>query len=223
MKYYARQIAPEYQESPLFLENSNGEAWEGEFVITGNRDFCGLVTEDWKIMTDELPNIEFEIENMDEDEQTEANLIDLVKSYFHFVNDEQALEIARLAANPDPDENDYYCSVYTIIAGKEYTWTTIRGCCQGDWQEMFFPAEYDKKTVEMIETEYFNTGAEYMVHDEDSEPETPEDITGYCVYVHEWSDEGIREELANVIGCEPEELAIYNISGSYQTYEYEEA
>lgn len=109
------------------------------------------------------------------------------------------------------------------MTGIEYQVKTIRGCCQGDWNYLYCPATYDAKTIECIETEYFNTGSEYMVHDDDTDPEGPENITGYCVYVHEWTDDGIRKELANCIGCNPEDLVIYNIAGTYTSYKYEQA
>ena len=36
MKIYARQVAPEYQESPLFM---GPEMWPENITITGNRNF----------------------------------------------------------------------------------------------------------------------------------------------------------------------------------------
>ena len=56
---------------------------------------------------------------------------------------------------------------------------------------------------------YFNTGSEWIVHDEEAEPESPEDINGYSVYCIGWNDELIKLEIAEAAECKPEEVVMY--------------
>ena len=60
---------------------------------------------------------------------------------------------------------------------------------------------------------YFNTGSEWIIHDEDNTPEGPEDINGYCVYCTAWNEEGIKRELAEAAEVKPEEIIMYAFEG----------
>lgn len=53
--------------------------------------------------------------------------------------------------------------ILNIITGKNYEFTTIRGACQGSWQNVI----YDTGAVDIKELEacYFNTGTEWMVYE----------------------------------------------------------
>ena len=44
MKIYARQVAPEYQESPLFLN----EFFPDNIILDGNRNYCSHTTPEYE-------------------------------------------------------------------------------------------------------------------------------------------------------------------------------
>lgn len=72
--------------------------------------------------------------------------------------------------------------------------------------------EVDPDTLPKLaafETMYFNTGSEWIIHDEENTPEGPEDISGYGCYIVADTEEGIRKELAAVAGCAPSDLVIW--------------
>jgi hypothetical protein len=60
--------------------------------------------------------------------------------------------------------------------------------------------------------DYFNTGTEWIIHDEETPPESPEDINGYSLYCYSWNDTGLREEIANTAGCKPEEVKLFKFN-----------
>lgn len=97
-----------------------------------------------------------------------------------------------------------------LITGHKWDTTTIKGCCQSDWQTVYYDVEkWSREELDHFETMYFNTGSEWVIHDEETEPESPEDISGYSVYCISWNDEGIKKELAEAAGVEPEEIIMY--------------
>ena len=53
-----------------------------------------------------------------------------------------------------------------------------------------------------------------MIHDEDTEPEEAEDVSGYCAYCYSWDTDGIRAEIANIAGCKPEEVTLFAYTGA---------
>jgi hypothetical protein len=57
--------------------------------------------------------------------------------------------------------------------------------------------------------EYFNTGSEWIIHDEESEPETVKDISGYSVYCYSWNTDGIKKEIADAAGSDPDDVILY--------------
>lgn len=67
-----------------------------------------------------------------------------------------------LTASKDASENA--CNVLNLIFGGNWKYTTIRGCCQGEWADFIYNAAViSDEEVEYIEAVYFNTGYELGV------------------------------------------------------------
>lgn len=210
MKIYAKQIPPEFQESPLF---HGDEFWPENVYVFGNRHFNSH--------SGRLEDIKRALED----------IYDVCQGWSHYSNladvmparDDgreytraERLTFARLAKNyfeyrnSSSDENEILRDVLELITGQKYKNTTIRGCCQGDWQDIIYPAEYGRDWLECFETEYFNTGAEWII-DED-----------WSVYTHVWSSDGIREEIANAAGVDPADVVLLEFTGWSRSPEYRE-
>ena len=210
MKVYAKQINPAYQESPLYLS----DVWPDGVVFTGNRDFNKHTIPAW----DKLDNVERVADSYGPEawckNVTEA-LNDLVprddgKGY----NARQVHKWKKLLAGWDIADDECKAKALSLITGKKYDYTTLRGCCQGDWIDIFYPAaEWDRKALYNLEADYFNTGSEWIIHDEEAEPETPEYISGYSVYCYGWNTDSIKDEIKSITGAE--EVVLYEYSGSY--------
>lgn len=101
-----------------------------------------------------------------------------------------------------------------LLTGKRYNVYTLRGCCQGDWQTVYYPVEeYTREALNVLEIEYFNLGTEWAVN-----------VDGCDVYVYAYSDtpEKIREEIAAAVGAKMEEIQLHTFTGWKRTPEYEE-
>ena len=108
----------------------------------------------------------------------------------------------------------------TLMLGKEYDYKTLRGSCQSDWIYFIYPTDlYDDEAVRRLETEFFNTGEEWIVHDEDTVPECAEDVQGYSFYVYD----NTRKEIAEAEGVDPEDVVLWEYDGMRQVPKYKEA
>ena len=219
MKIYAKQVPPEYQESPLFMD----ECWPENVFVFGNKwltDHAGRLESIRRGLEDisDVCNgygytnnlhaaIWYEIPRDDGRAYTRAErlqLVRLAKNYTEYSN------------NSD-DENEILCDVLELITGQKYESATIRGCCQGDWQEIIYPVEYGREWLRDFETEYFNTGAEWRISEND-----PESDDNYYMYTHSWSDDGIRDEIAAAAGVDPGDVILYTFTGWTRSPEYME-
>ncbi len=230
MKIYAKQVPPEYQESPLFLGD---EFWPENVFVFGNRDFndhSGRI----KDIRAALEDIASEFERLQNGEFSDYiggySLIEILKDFLprddgrEYARAER-LRIVQLANNycncRSYEENDILCAALEIVTGDKYENATIRGCCQGDWQEIIYPAAYGREWLEHFETEYFNTGSEWIVHDSDTTPDGPEDIDGFIMYAHGWNEEQIKKEIANAYGTPDGDVILYKHAGYTKTSIYE--
>lgn len=243
-KVYARQVNPEYQDSYLLFWNSKERKnyWEDDvwqdITLTGNKDFHGIETDVFSRVYQALANGDLQ-EAIDEvdgngyyvshyDTYTEA-IMDVLPpenkaKYSTMDIHKLKLYSAEYQACKTREENDVICKVLSIVDGREYAWRTLRGCCQGDWIECFYPsADYDKTSLETLESLYFNTGSEWIFDDEcqyNPETDEPGDICGCSVYCTSWNDDGIRREIADAAGCKPEEVTMYQFDGYTQIERY---
>lgn len=218
MKIIARQIPPEYQESPLFYGD---EFWPENVYVFGNRDYnqhAGPL----EALRRALENIADVFDDMQHGNGWTNNLnyairCELPNEYRREFTRPERLLIVELAnkytESRTNEENDILCDVLELFTGERWSNGTIRGCCQGDWQEIIYPAEYGREWLEAFETEYFNTGSEWIV-DPDGD--------NVSVYVHGWSDEQIRAELADAAGVNPAEIELHAFSGWSRTAVYTE-
>lgn len=216
MKYYVAQIEPEYQTPPLFMGE---EYWPEGVAVTGNRYFKAhtfqafdLIQNVWDVV-DAWADIQDRGVWSGWNNITQAlnNLVprDDGKGY----NSHQVHRWKKLLERWDDTEDDRV-EALELITGTEYECTTIRGTCQGDWNIMYHPASWSREAVWEFEAEYFNTGAEWMVHDEDNVPTCVADVSGWCIYTHAWSLQGVIDELSQAIGCNPDQLHIWEYLGN---------
>ncbi len=101
-----------------------------------------------------------------------------------------------------------------LVTGERYEKRTIRGTCQSDWQEIYYPvADYSKSDICFLEIEYFNLGSEWTVtwHDEE-----------FGMYCYGDTPEDVRLEIASIIGVNADDIVLYEFSGWSRTPEYKE-
>ena len=236
MKIYARQIAPEYQESPLFHD----DIYEN-IIFTGNRNYISRTTPEYDHVTRYFDEMAAEWDDRNYSifliggcaptkikRYPRPSLAEILRDYGFKRNDGKPWTTKqrhawRLLMEETPSEDETICEALGLLTGKQWTSSNIRGCCQGDWQGIFYSMDdYNDDDIEQIETEYFNTGTEWEIHDDPTPPETPQDICGCHIYCHAWNDDGIKKEIADATGSAPENVVLYKHDGYIKTPKYKE-
>ena len=228
MKIYARQIAPEYQESPLFIGD---EFFPDNIAVCGNRDYHSHKPELFENVQNVLEQGELAevLEYPKNWADWYKNATQAITEYLPPTNGKKystnAIHALRCliidySCCACSKENEILCKVLSIVDGRPWEWSTIRGSCQRDWQEVFYPVdEWSKEALQEFETQYFNEGTEWIIHDEQ---EAPEDISGYSVYCIGWNMEQIKKEIAEITGASPEEITLFEFGGYTKTAYYTE-
>lgn len=148
MKIYAKQIAPEYQESPLFLD----DFFPDNIAVCGNRDFKERCPEVFQRVREALEN--GELAEALEDVETGGYYSEWYKNATQAINDllpadkakystKDVHELKRLIAEyakcSRSDEDSILCAVLSIVTGETWDYKQICGCCQGDWNNVYYP------------------------------------------------------------------------------------
>lgn len=225
-KIYARQVNPEYQDSCIF-----DDEYYNDIIIKGNKDFLDRNTD----LLNDIDDVEEDIYNIAEFENisdfaTEADYakiaaelsscytteyhsawtVDEVKRFITLA-DKRANSMSGYKRGEEPEI--YTAEMLSIYTGIKWEWTIISGCCQSEWQIIYYPVgKYSDKNIDIFETGYFNTGTEWIIHDDDYIPESPEDISGYRVYCYTFDP---RKELAEFLGVPLEDIVMYRIEMCY--------
>lgn len=234
MTIYAKQIAPEYQESPLFINDS---FLPDNIILTGNRDYRAHTTPLYDRILDsyeEAARYLEELQLFGKNNATYRTVTEIVNDFFpaleyrekpYNTRDIHAIRVAlELYGTRRYYDGDYICDMLSAITGETWKAGTIRGCCQSDWQNVLFPANaWSPDALEVFETEYFNTGTEWIIHDGNTDPDGPEDIDGFSCYCHGWKLEDIKREIADAAGDPGAEVVLYEFTGWSRSANYKEA
>jgi hypothetical protein len=229
MKIYAKQVPPEYQESPL-LSDIQHEPPENLYIF-GNHHFTGCNADEMRKIYTELFEAADDLDGRRRGRSRELSwaetLADILPResgdwtradrvrWAHILRDYRLFYTS--------EKYNIICAGLEMLTGRAWDWRTLRGCVQGDWQYCIYPAdEWDAASLERLEAEYFNTGTEWIVHNDQDAPDSPEDIDGFSVYCTGWNDDQIRKEIADAAGGRPEDVTLYQFTGYTRRAEYEE-
>ena len=238
-KIIAVQVAPENQESELIRCGfPHFDEYYIDVIITGNDSYTGYTTKAYDMVQESLVNGCEHLPNYCGEGLAYRNITEAVHDCFppQHKNKYSTFDIKawkKLFDDYDvvcedgtwsQHEHDITCRALELMTGKPYTLACIRGCSQGDWQYVLYPhEEVSEKAIRALESEYFNTGTEWILHDDISEEDLDEDSFpsglggGYSVYCHECGDDDRRKELASYIGCGESDLVMYRFEGFRQT------
>lgn len=230
MKYIVKQINPEYQESPLYTFKDEIE----NIFILGNRDFCGVNVDEYNEFINQLESVLTAIdEGFGEFYYQYENLEECLKNelYGSVEMNEKIIETWEKLLNDNFDIDSYadVCCALDLYTGKTWKYTTIRGCCQGDWQNVIYCIDnWNNEDIKRLEIEYFNIGSEWLIYENPIEDEVLTsknfDINDidydYGTYCYNWSDEGIRQEIADCIGCNVKDVVLFKFDGYTRIVNY---
>lgn len=231
MKIYAKQVPPEYQESPLLRDM--GDELPENLYIFGNNRLTGYQAEEARNIKTRLFEAADDLDGRRRGRAREYTWAETLADLLPRDTGEEWSRADRVRwAEILNDYRDFYtskkyeilCAGLEMLTGRRWDCCTLRGCCQGAWQYCIYPADdWNGERLERLEAEYFNTGTEWIIHDEEAPPEEPEDVNGYSLYCTAWSDDGIKAEIAEAAGGSPADVVLYKFTGYARRAEYEEA
>jgi hypothetical protein len=212
MKIYAKQVMPEYQESPLFMDE-----WPENVYIFGNRHFRDHGGDHIENIKNSMYDAADELKALLRGRSYYASFIDIIHDFLPAPENKKEysradrLKWRALLLNFDAGaitDDDATTAALELITGDEYDAAQITGCCQGDWNNIVYPAKYGREWLENFEIEYFNTGDEWRISES-----TPDGDDEYYFYTHAWNDDGKRAEIAAAAGVDPADVVLYVFDG----------
>ena len=193
MKIKAYQVAPEYQEAPA-LE----DMFDDSIIIAGNNRLNGWEPEYYKAVYAAL------FEGVNPCEEGEENF----DEWEHLIND---------STEQDISDDKAICKGLELLTGEKWAYTELHGTSQSDWNGCYYASNvWTHEQLDAVEMEYFNTGTEWSIKDEDGEE-------WGNTYTHSWDDEENRAEIAAVFGVKPEDVTLYLFDGWTRAAKYKEA
>lgn len=218
------KVEPEFTDSTPYFDF---DGWN-DFIIDGNRDFSSFHT-DYELYDNikryciEYDEISYAIDDLGSGNYNNAT--EIIESFLGFKpTTRQVHQIKEILAKPtDHSVSNYYtdreriAELLTVCEKRQWETSTIKGCCQGDWQIIFYPVEqYSTDFIEYIESLYFNTGTEVAICGTESEDEDFDDPGDYSDTYYEyysydasWTDEELKKHVAHDTGADPSEISIY--------------
>lgn len=219
MKIYASQVPPEYQESPLMLDES---FFPDDVILDGNRDYRSHTTPAYDRIIEYMDDAQEaldDLENYPDDayykDATEAINAIFPRDDGKRYSTRQIHAWKAIITEWDQDD-DQVCDALELITGNAYVSTTIRGCCQSDWQDAFFPASWGRGSIEELEAEYFNTGSEWAVCETDDDIQDVSDLDDQdlvYMYTTSWNDDDTKKEIADAFNGTANDVTLFPFSG----------
>ena len=220
MRIYAKQVPPEHQESPFDYNEYT------DIILTGNRNYRGQAPEWFDNLESRLEDAADEWNALQVGHGWYNNWGDVLADLLAPVDREAYTRAERLewaaivnrwpATHNGLEELRVILDALRLITGKKWEWRTLRGVCQGDWIDCYYPADsWSDAALDALEVEYFNTGSEWCIKESEDDP-------GYYQYCTGWNNDLIRAEIAETAGTSPENVILYVFTGWSRSASYEE-
>lgn len=219
--YYYAKRQPECDEYLLEQEFDDFMELAAEtapIIIRGNRDLKDYNTDVFESLSALAIDVDYA-----KNYETDGDVKSVIKAFFGMTDlptDEEAEEVYKNAMEYYEEESaESICYLLQKFYGVKYSKQCIRGYCQGDWQNVYLPDGADREYLEAL---YFGKMSEYVISE--SRLDSPENFDEADVYVALVVDDleaAERKAVAEIIGCEVDEVKIATVKNSYTQVVYE--
>lgn len=213
-KIIATQTPPEWQESPLFFDES---AFYNVFLY-GNRNYQRRAHGIFEDIDGRIQDIAEEWDSLQAGESAYKSFADILHDLAPKTDGSayaraERLEWAHVAKEWFTTDKEEKCilDALRLMTGAEYKKSTLCGSHQGDWLHIIYPAEYSAEWLRTFEVEYFDTGTEWSIDEGDGNI--------YTVYCTTYDP---RAEIAETVGTAPENIKLFEFDGWTRTPKYKE-
>jgi len=234
--YICKQVSPEWQEDNLFYtyKDKNGkyhlgwndDIYEENVIIYGNDEYHYSLTKEFEQIL-KISESYYEYELSIEPKSNHCywnNVSEYINYYLPKSNGKKysTKEIHKWKELLEKfsirwKEEDIVEEALQLMTGKKWRSFKMCGVMQREWQYGYASEEITKEDIEYIEMCYFNTGSEYQFYESEEDYENECPTTSY--YVNSYNS---KEELLKHIGCEPNELKVYQFTGYMKLPQYKE-
>ena len=211
MRIYAKQVPPDIQESHFDI------GMYPDVTITGNSNFNEYKSDLYKHVEERLRDAYRECDEFEDGEREldDPHLNGFIQTYFWVLprSVDERLQWRKLLFHRDLHDifsppQEQIASIMSLVSGKPYHAHGICGCCQSDWNCVICPDEMtvgSPSGLQAIESEYFNTGSEWMVYE--SEDACEAEDYGASIYILDMQNP--REVIADCYGVMPADVEVY--------------
>lgn len=212
LKVYAKECPVD-----SYMPALDWDDWYKNILIEGNRDFAEHIPEGLERPLTVLRSGELaeELDNIDAGRGWYKNATEAITDFIDVPHKPGRKPATRTISRIKKAVLYYADGLITLaealteLTGIKYEQTTIRGCCQGDWARVIYPADEYKSGLKYFEADFFGMFTEYEIHDGENAPDGADDISGYVMRVYDDPEKEIAEEC----GCKPEEVKIFRFGG----------
>ena len=230
IKNIIREMPAEHSDLSWYFEGDTFTEKAGDYCYTlfiVQRDYgrvCGLNSEEYNRVVEEMEGIYEDTQTIIDERGTYKKAMELYGIKYNPAKCHRLKEFLEEYPENYPETVAEWLSIKT---GKEWSVTSARGYCQGDYVQIVYCPPYNSKQAAIEAGEvYLGAAKEYCVIDIDENGEETDSCGGYIVA----DSIAYRPEDVKKIVCEwacinTEETILQTISG-YTTrteYEYEEA
>lgn len=199
---YAKTLNPESFDYRVYdIRDDDGN----EVIIDGGRDYHDIDNKGYLAAIKKLIN---EYDSYTYDYYYHGSIKEFLSDMLPKKENGKRLSPKEMAFLKQGLDNSQYaneeiiCDCLSVITGKIWKCKGLRGCCQGDYVDAYYPVEDGiTKYLDWVEAWFFGTGVEIMIHDEDNEPKDAEEVTGYTFYTASWRVEDLKKEIRDYVGA----------------------
>lgn len=223
MKIYAKQIPPEYQNGDYLL--TEDEYFQTCVAIHGNDRLKGFNDNLIKDVESKIDDIIYIFDNFSNSNyknfSAACNDILYQGTTHKPYSPRQVHKIKEFCKNYDyKNAKNNNCFILSLLTGREWDYITIRGCCQSEWNILYYTDDITAEKRDYIECVYFNMGSEWIIHDSETEPETADDVNGFTHYCADYKTDKIKQEIGSITGATSDDIILYTFSGFSRCAEY---
>ena len=222
-RFYMIQQDQEFLDTQYYFDFAEAAQFDG-ITILGGRYFADYKTDEYKMIEQAFDNILDEIDRIT-NKSIYAEYSTVTKLFNDFIpksddkpyTTKQISQLKRIFKNYQNSFHIAVIELLELVTGKKHIRDVMRGCCQGDYAEIIYPADC-RYNLDYLEACYFGTGTEYFCTSIESEKILKPDQIDFCelgfdtLYTTAWNTTQLKNEVKKHF-CLPDdaEIIIYNI------------
>ena len=198
------------------------ENYKSDIFIGFNNEFVSVNFELIKTIDEDIINYSDYVVDVYYKNNLASYIIECLRKYKR-ISLKKALKIRAIVKDYEQrrtlDYDDMICEILSVIFNKHYEEKYLHGSLQRDWIKCYYSEDVKSDYLNYVEGVFFNTGYEIKISREKHDISKIEDINdydfeGYYDYMVDWLySASTLQEIASIIGCNIDEMVVYDVDG----------